>query len=108
MTHPLPSWWTEHEADAREAVGFSVCGDWAELDAQDPVFAAPALRLGYGAAVSAAYRGHGEMGATAERALERDWTAVAPGRPWAAARHAVRFGWRRGRGAQERTGGSRG
>jgi hypothetical protein len=98
--------WTEHEADAWDAVGFSVRGDWAELDAEDPVLAAPALRLGYGAAVSAAYRAHADLDADALRALERDWRAAAPGRPWAAARHAVRFGWRRGRGVEEKTGGA--
>ena len=78
MTQPLPPWWTEHEADAGKAVGFAVRGYWAEFSADDPLLAAPALRLCYGAAVSAAYREHSGLDAEAKRALVLDVNYISP------------------------------
>jgi hypothetical protein len=108
MYEPLPPWWTDHESEAWAAAGFCLRADWAELDGGDPLLSVPALRLGYGAAVSAAYRAHAGFDADAEHGLRRDWRSIAPGRHWAAARDAVFFGWQRGRGTDSRTGPSRG
>ena len=54
-----------------------------------------AVRYGYGAGLSANYRGFQAWGPELETQLKRDWQAMSSGRPWDDVRLAVRYGWTR-------------
>jgi hypothetical protein len=54
-----------------------------------------AVRYGYGAGLSANYRGFQAWGPELEAQLQRDWEAMSSGRAWDEVRLAVRYGWTR-------------